>query len=384
MPEKPAQRIKPLFRAAAPQRNAAAAYAELQVTSNYSFLRGASHPEELVYRAAELGLRAVAITDRHSLAGIVKAHAAAKEAGIPLVIGTAITLHQTLPQSSSTWRSCTDATEAQPSAAPESLMPFEVLLYPAGKTAYGRLCRLLSQGKLRSPKGRCLLTLEDLAHYQQGLFASVVIRNLRHPRLLAGLESLKSIFDCDRLSLIVSHTYGPDNNQHLDSLLHLGRLFDIPIAAANDVHYHIPERRKLQDVLTCIRRTCTLREAGFYLFQNAERCLKPPQEMLRLFSSLPQATRRTCEIADAALSFSLDQLIYQYPNEICPADKTPIQYLTELVWRGTAERYPQGIPPAVTGQIRHELALIEELHYEKYFLTVYDIVLFARTNSILC
>jgi error-prone DNA polymerase len=359
-------------------------YIELQVCSNFSFLRGASHPEELIEQAAKLGYSSIALTDRHSLAGIVRAHVAAKQAGISLLVGSSVPLYHTIPQIKSIPKDSDETSEAQPNILQEFLLPLHLLLYPSSKSAYGRLCRLLSQGKLCAPKGHCFLTLEDIFQYQQGLLAIAVVHNLKDPQLIHYLEKLRSIFDCGRFSIAISFTYGPDNQQRVMHLRQLSRITNVPLVATNDVHYHIPERRMLQDVLTCIRLGRTIKEAGLLLFQNAERFLKSPQEMARLFAEFPQAVKRSSEIAETVQHFSLDQLDYQYPNEICPNDKTPIQHLSELTWRCARERYPQGIPDKVVSQIKHELALIAELKYEKYFLTVYDIVLFAKSQNILC
>jgi error-prone DNA polymerase len=364
MPEPPEPKARPhpwQRRAQAGARTsrggASTGYAELQVTSNFSFLRGAAHPEELVERAAALGHRAIAVTDVNTLAGIVRAHVASKETGIPLVVGCRLQL-----------------------GAPREL---SVLVYPADRAAYGRLCRLLSLGKRRAPKGECHLALHDLIEQQQGLLAVVVPPADLDGDFVEVVGGLKAVFDDDRLSIASSCLYGPDDQQRLEQLAALAEHVRVPLAATNDVHYHAPPRRALQDVLTCIRHGCTVAEAGRRVFPHAERCLKPPHEMARLFGSHPQAVDRTVQIARRA-AFSLDELRYQYPQETCPPGRSPIRHLAELTRRGARQRYPQGVPDKVRNLVEHELKLIDELDYARYFLTVHDLVVFARGRGILC
>ena len=355
-------------------------YAELLTTTNFSFLRGASHPEELIAEAAKLQYGAIAITDLHSLAGVVRAHVAAKELGVKLLIGAQILLYRRLPHRD---------LEAE-ALFPESLeppddsllLPFSLFLYPTDRAAYGRLCKLLTRGKLRAPKGDCWLLLEDLPEFAPGLLAIAAVRDGQAPDLEEGLMRLKEIFSSDRLSLALWRVYGTAHEEHEERIAEVSEDLHIPLVATNDVHYHVSERRMLQDVLTCIRLRCTLDQAGFSLFANAERYLKTPREMQRLFRRRPQAIERAIEIA-GRIRFSLDELQYHYPHEICPDGKTPHDYLRELARQGAAERYPRGVPPKVVRQVQHELQLIRELKYEQYFLTVYDIVRFAREQKIL-
>ncbi len=333
-------------------------YAELTVTSNFSFLRGASYPDELVQRAAQLGYRAVSVTDRNSLAGIVCAHVAAKDAGIPLLVGCRLVF--TEPD----WLS--------------------VLVYPTDRAAYGRLCRLLTLGKRRAPKGECHLTLTDLQEHQQGMLGVILLSREIPADVSSELRLLCDAFDDDRLSLAMARLFGPDDQEYLrrlDTITHPSKL---PTVAVNDVHYHHPDRRVLQDVLTCVRHGCTVSEAGFRLFPNGERYLKPPDEMARLFADRPDALARTIEIAERARGFNLDQLRYEYPDETCPPGLSAMEHLERLTWDGAKERYPQGIPDKVRRQIAHEFGLIEELQYAPYFLTVHDLVTFARGRGILC
>lgn len=331
------------------------AYAELQVTTNYSFLRGASHPEELVLAAAALGNQAIAVTDRNSLAGVVRAHAAARRAGIRLVVGARLDL--------------TDG----PS----------LLCLPTDRAAYGRLARLLTVGKRRAAKGdRCELALSDVLAHGQGQIVVAVAPPALDPAFADILKLLSKYFK-KRIYLSVNHLYSGDDARRIVGLAAVARQAGVPLVATNDVHAHTAARRPLQDVLTCIREHCTIHEAGFRLAANAERHLKAPDEMARLFADHPDAVARTVEIAEAC-AFSLDELRYDYPIEPVPGGRTPQEELARLAWIGAAERFPGGIPDKVQGQIEHELALIGELGYAPYFLTVHDIVHFARGHGILC
>jgi error-prone DNA polymerase len=456
-------------------------YAELQVTTNFSFLRGASHAEELVEQAKELGLSALAITDRNTLAGVVRAHVAAKdkENGGPLrlVIGTRLDL------------------EDAPS----------LLVYPTDRAAYGRLCRLLSLGQRRAEKGKCILHLADVAAHAEGqIFIALppddwdwrevtrtskprsaqIIRldaarasssdsplppgeGLRvgghnthclHPTpdpspsrggekqaspdiastssppwrerwreapdggaanadglispphpdesriipssrssrgegqgegqqhrdsLEHSLHRIKSTLGNAPLYLAASHTYHGDDRARIAALAELGERCSTPIVATNDVLYHEPSRRRLQDIVTCIREKTTLREAGLRLEANAERHIKSPEEMARLFKGYEQALARTLDIVETC-TFSLDDLKYEYPDEPVPPGSTPQQHLENLAWEGAKERFPDGISDKIRKAIEKELALIRELKFAPYFLTVHDIVAFARSKGILC
>ncbi len=340
-------------------------YAELQVTTNFSFLRGASHPQELIRRAAELGYRAVAVTDLHTMAGIIRAHAEAKECGMPLVVGARVHPRRTAE------------------AAAEHL-PLSILLYATDKASYGRLTTLLTTGKLRAPKGECYLTLDDIVAFQNDLLAVAVLHDPHRQEIPTLLRALRETFSDDRLSLALSSTYSATYRVQEALVASLAKNIGIPLVAVNDVYYHIAERRILQDVLTCIRLGSTIESAGYALHANAERYLKPPAEMHRLFRSHPGAVNRTLAIAERAARFSLSELRYEYPQEVCPDGMSPQEYLRELVIDGMRRHYPGGVPKEVLEQIRHEMQIIRELQYEKYFLTVYDIVRFARSRGILC
>ncbi len=330
------------------------AYAELQVTSNFSFLRGASHPEELAATAAALGLAAIALTDRNSLAGVVRAHIAAREAGIRLVVGARLDL------------------EDAPS----------LLALPTDRVAYGRLSRLISLGRRRAPKGACRIRLADVLAHGEGQVLVALPPSQPDPGFEAALATLKSDFR-DRVYLAASCLYRGDDRQRLAALADLALAHRTPLVATNDVHAHTASRRPLQDVLTCIRERLTIHDAGFRLFANAERHLKPAAEMARLFRDHPDAVARTVDIAGDC-AFSLDDLRYEYPVDAVGCGRTPQQELERLVRIGAEERYPSGLPAKVRAQIRHELALIDSLAFAPYFLTVHDIVRFARDRGILC
>ena len=328
-------------------------YAELQVTSNFSFLRGASHPHELVAAAAALGHRAIAITDRNTLAGIVRAHDAAKRAGLRLVVGARLDL--------------TDG----PS----------LLCFPTDRAAYSRLTRLLTLGKRRAPKGQCLLGLEDVFAHGEGQIIVVVPPERIDAAFADTLRMISACFT-RRCYLAAHHLYRGKDARRIAQLAAMAANARAPLVATNDVHAHAPERRALQDVLTCIREKCTIAEAGFRLFANAERHLKPPAEMARLFRAYPAAVARTIEIVERC-RFSLDELRYEYPSEATDG-RTPQEELVRLTWQGAEAHYKDGVPEKVRAQIEKELALIARLSYAPYFLTVHRIVRFARDKGILC
>ena len=334
-------------------------YAELQVTSNFSFLEGASHPEELVATAAALGLSAIALTDRNSVSGLVRAHRAAKEAGIRFVPGVRLDL------------------EDGPG----------LICLPRDRAAYGRLTKLLTLGKRRVAKGECRLLLSDILSEEPFESGRDQIVLVVPPDTLDGafedtLIKLRKNIN-NRIYLIVSMNYIGDDRRRLLVLNGLSQEIGIPLVASNDVHAHAAARRPLQDVLTCIREGCTLKNAGYRLFANGERHLKAPDEMARLFADFPEAIANTVEIVRAC-SFSLDELRYEYPAEPVPEGRTAQQELVRLTWEGADRRYPGGVPDKVKAQVTHELELIEELDFAPYFLTVRDIVHFAESRNILC
>jgi error-prone DNA polymerase len=329
-------------------------YVELQVTTNFSFLRGGAHPHELVQTARRLGHRAIGIADRNTLAGVVRAHTAGQEAGLRVLIGTRL-----------------DFTD-HPS----------VLAYPTDRAAYGRLCRLLTVGRLRAPKGDCHLRGADLAEWGTGQCLIALPPDEPDDGFAQALAALAARFP-GHCHLAAAHRYRGDDAARIDNLATLAASWRVPLVATNDVHYHEPGRRALQDVVTCIREGCTIAEAGFRLAANAERHLKTAEEMARLFRRHPEALARTVEIAERC-RFSLDELRYEYPEETTEGGRTPQQQLVHLAWQGAAERFPDGVPDKIRAALEHELALIDGLDYAPYFLTVHDVVRYARRRAILC
>ncbi len=324
-------------------------YTELQVTSAFSFLRGASQIDELFAQAAMLGHKALGITDRNTLAGIVRAHVRSRETGVRLVAGCRL-----------------DLTDAPP-----------LLVYPTDRAAWSRLCRLLTLGKSRAGKGACDLRWADLEAGAEGLIA--ILCDTPSPD---ALRRLRMTFPGRAYVALTLHRR-PNDAVRLRQIADMAQAAQVPTVVTGDVLYHTPGRRILQDVLTCIRETRTIDDIGFKRERSADRALKPPAEMARLFTAYPEALARSNEIADRC-RFSLDELQYQYPHEIRFPGLTTQQTLERLTWEGAAIRYPDGIPEAVTKQLNHELRLIASLDYAPYFLTVDSIVRFARSRQILC
>jgi error-prone DNA polymerase len=350
-------------------------FVELAVTSNYTFLTGASHPEEFVHRAADLGHHAAAISDTNTLAGVVRAHVAAKERGIGLCLGSRLVLRPGPEAPGDPGAALAPARPAAPG--------LHVLAFPTDRPAYARLCRLLTLGKRRAPKGECHLDLHDLLEHAEGLAAVVMPPPVLDERFIETLRGLRAAFG-ERLSLGAARTFGPDDELRLAQIADLAAHARVPMLATADAHAHAPERRRLQDVLTCIRHGCTLAGAGLRLAPNTERHLKAPEEMARLFAAHPRAIDRTAEVADLCRGFSLDQLRHEYPTDVVPPGMTGQDRLAELTWAGAHERYSGGIPEKVRAQIEHELAIIAELDYPAYFLTCHDLVRHARSRGILC
>jgi error-prone DNA polymerase len=388
-------------------------YAELDVTTNFTFLRGGSHAEELVATAKALGHEAVAVADANTLAGVVRAHLAAKEVGIKFLVGARLILQDAPP----------------------------LLAYPKTRAAYGRLSRLLTLGQRRAEKGECTLFLDDVANHAEDLIfialppdeldwlrpdcttnsippldgeggsgagrAGWGDRHCKNPPTPASPSATPDLPTRGRygansnafenelrrvkdtlpprtpLYLAARHSYRGDDRARIEALAQLAARVNLPLVASGGVLYHAAHRKPLQDVLTCIREKCTIAEAGFRLEANAERHLKPAQDMARLFKGHEEALERTIEIAEAC-TFSLDELRYEYPDEPVPDGKTPQSHLVDLTWEGAAWRFPEGVPPHVRDTLRKELALIAELNYAPYFLTVHDIVRYARSVGILC
>ena len=361
MPENPNPKLFPRTLSSDVQwrRDWSHPYAELDVLSNFSFLRGASDPHELVGQAAELGHRAIAITDLNSVAGVVRAHVAAKEIGIPLCIGSRFRFVD----------------------APD------VLVWAENRAGYANLCQLLTLGKGRAPKGECRLFLKDLCSNCTGLWVALTTQPIDREKdyspwiLRQSAVTLKNVVR-HRLSIAVSRLHGIAD-VGFNRGLALSQSYRIPLLATNQVHYHDYARRPLQDVLTCVRHGCVIQQAGYRLFANAERCLKKPVEMHHLFRDHPAALRRSVEVAEAC-RFCLDEIRYEYPKEVIPVGKTPDQHLADLTWAGAAERYPTGVPTKIRMDIEKELVFIRQQSFPEYFLTLDDVVRFARSKGILC
>lgn len=335
-------------------------YSELQITTNFSFLRGGSHPEEMVEQAIALGYQAIAITDRNTLAGIVRAYSAAKGKNIRII----------------------------PACRLDFMEGPSLLAYPQNKRAYSQLSALLSKGNLRAEKGECYLYPSDV----YGLTADIIFMvvppfSLNHSfdfdeSFKQSVSLFKEAFGTN-LYLGATRSYLANDNKRLYRLSALSQQLNIPLAATNDVHYHNRSRRALQDILSCIREQCTIQQAGFRLHQNAERHLKTAAEMHRLFHQYPQAIQNAIRIAESC-TFSLNELTYVYPKEITSANRTPQQELRYLVWEGAKEKFGNTLPAQLKTTIEHELSFIERKDYAAYFLTVYDLVSFARQRGILC
>jgi error-prone DNA polymerase len=337
-------------------------YAEIGITTNFSFLRGGSHPQDYVHQASELGLPVIGIADHNTLAGVVRAY---KELGNPdvtckpkLLIGSRLVFMDDTP---------------------------DILVYPRDRAAYGRLCQLLTRGKRGedTEKGECHLKLDDLLEFTEGQLLVLTL-----PHRFEAVKALK-ILDhlqrsrADGVWLAASLLYRGDDKRRLMRLHGVAAKARVPLLATNEVLYHHPARRPLQDVLTCIREKTDIDTIGKRLEANAERYLKPAAEMARLFRDLPQAIAETMRFADR-IAFSLDQLKYQYPDEPVPPGKTAQQHLEDLTWAGVNKYFSSGVDDVLCATLRKELDLIAELKYAHYFLTVHDIVHYARTQNILC
>jgi len=343
-------------------------YAELDLVTNFSFLEGGSHPEELVIQARALGITAIGVADRNTLAGVVRAHVAARDHGVRLLIGSRLAFRD----------------------------GSELIVYPKDRAAYGRLCRLLSLGKSRISetsagegsgpdriaKGDTQLEFTDALSLAEGLVAIAPAPQSLSPAFETRLAAWAWAWP-EALYLGAAPLHRGDDRARLAALEAIAQRTGAPMLATNAVLYHHFERRPLQDVLTCIREKTTIDAAGFRLQANAERFLKPPGEMARLFRRHPEALARCDEIL-AACRFSLDELTYHYPNEPVPPGKTADQHLRRLTIDGARRHWPDGPSAKVVQTIRKELKLIRKVRYPHYFLTVHDIVQWAKAEGILC
>ncbi len=396
-------------------------YVELHCKSNFSFLEGASHADELFLQASHLGYAGLAITDRNSLAGVVRAHTAAKDAKIPLIVGA----------------------ELHPVDGPP------VVVWPSDRAAYARLCRIITRGRLRREKGACEIKWADIIELQEGLLAGLL---LRHPvpdelppadmQVFADDEALpwerqdtvfqatadsadvvstsnkfdrptellgKSLdiqlppieFDPrddkpwlrwlsvfretfgDRGYLLAELHRGVDDAAKLERLSRLEQQSHVPLVAAGDVHYHVAERALLQDCLLATRFATTIEQIAAERLGNSQFHLRSLSRLRNIYASQPRLLERTLEIA-SRLQFNLEQLRYEYPTELAPNGEKPIDFLKRLTWSGAKGRYPNGVPAKIIELLKHEVGLIQELGYEAYFLTVWDLVRFARSQGILC
>jgi len=328
-------------------------YAELQVTTHFSFLRGASSALELFETAKHLGIESVGVVDRNSLAGIVRALEASRDTGLRLVVGCRLDLQDGM----------------------------SVLVYPTDKAAYSRLTRLITLGKGRGGKNNCILHLEDVALYAEGMIG-ILVPDLPDDVCAVQMRKMVEIFG-RRAYVSLCLRRRPNDQMRLHELSNMSVKFKLKTVVTNDVLFHAPSRRQLQDIVTCIRTGTTIDDVGFDRERHADRYLKPPEEMERLFPRYPEALARTMEIVEQC-KFSLEELTYEYPEEALIDGMGAQQSLERCVRECIPYRYPEGLPQKVLRSVRHELDLIKEMDYAPYFLTVYSIVRFARSQGILC
>ncbi len=349
-------------------------YVELHCKSNFSFLEGASHADELIEQAAKLGYAGLAITDRNSLAGIVRGYSAAKDVGLQYIVGCELHFFDGPP----------------------------LVVWPSDRAAYARLCRLITLGRSRCPKGMCELHWADLPNYSEGLLAGIMLRQPRPERPNVKPSSLTtnktaSIDEQDWLvwlgrfrdlfrdrGYLMSHLHlGVDDASKLERHAELANQSKVPLLAAGDVHYHVPERMLMHDLVIAIGSGKTIAEVTATRPPNSQLSLRPIDHLKHLYRNQPAAIERTLEVASRCI-FQLDELRYEYPLETAPPGITPIEHLKRLTWAGAKRRYPNAVPQKIIDLLKHEIALIEELRYEAYFLTVWDLVRYARSRNILC
>ena len=326
-------------------------YSELHCISNFTFLRGASRPEELVTTAAELGYQSIAITDECSMAGVVRAHTQAKKTNIKLITGSEFKLQQ----------------------------GFRLILLARNHKGYTKLCQLISNARHNACKGNYQIENSMIEQAASADCVAILVPPHSHKPEPEIYQWFKNTFTYHWLSLTQLHT--TTDREQLSQILTQARQHQIPVVATGDVHMHARHRRALQDVVTCIRENCTLQNAGRKLLANGEQHLRPLETIEALYPA--DAIAESIKISDLC-NFSLDELNYQYPKELVPHNTKPVDYLRQLTFEGMQSRWPSGASKEVAEQIEAELNLIEELGYEHYFLTVQDIVHFARENHILC
>jgi error-prone DNA polymerase len=338
------------------------AYAEIGITTNFSFLRGGSHPQDYVHEASKLRLPAIGIADHNTLAGVVRAYKELDNSELTykpkLLIGSRLVFMDGTP---------------------------DILVYPRDRAAYGRLCQLLTRGKRGedTEKGECHLKLDDLLEFAEGQLLAVMLPHRLNAATAFDVLDRLQCSRADGVWLAASLLYRGDDRRRLMRLYRIATTAGVPLLATNEVLYHHPARRPLQDVLTCIREKTTIDAIGRRLEANAERYLKPGHEMARLFRDLPEAIAETMRFA-GRIDFSLDQLKYQYPDEPVPPGKTAQRHLEDMTWAGAHRRFSVRIAPKTKKVLHKELRLIRKLKYAHYFLTVHDIVRYARSQKILC
>ncbi|NTE84749.1 DNA polymerase III subunit alpha [Agrobacterium tumefaciens] len=328
-------------------------YAELQVTTHFSFLRGASSADELFARAKELGIEAMGVVDRNSLAGIVRALEASRATKLRLVVGCRLDLQDGM----------------------------SLLVYPTDRGAYSRLTRLITLGKSRGGKNNCILHWDDVVTYSDGMIG-ILIPDLADETCALQMRKTAEVFG-DRAYVSLCLRRRQNDQLRLHEISSLAARFKVKTVVTNDVLFHEPGRRQLQDIVTCIRTRTTIDDVGFERERHADRYLKPPEEMERLFPRYSEALARTMEIVRRC-TFSLEELTYQYPEEAIVPGKDAQASLEHYVWECVPDSYPEGLPPDVLKTVRHELDLIRTMKYAPYFLTVFSIVRYARSQGILC
>jgi error-prone DNA polymerase len=334
-------------------------FAEVGARTNFTLLDGASHPAEMVATAALLGHTGIGVCDTNSLAGVVRAHVAAKDVGIPFIVGTRLVLDDGA----------------------------RYLVWPTDRPSYGRLTRLLSLGRMRAPKGQCQLHRGEMLDHAEGWMMAAVPPSFPDApfaeRLASDARDLRDRLNAPLLCSAAVIYDGADRHR-LDTLDGMAKAAGSRLLATTDPRYHHPDRRRLADVLTAIRLGASVDRIGFAADRNGERCLKSADEMARLFASYPQALENSLRVLDAGSGFSLSELHHEYPDEILEPGRPPLATLTDRVHAAAEARWPDGVPSDIQKRIAHELALIEQLDYAPYFLTVDEIVRFARSKGILC